>query len=121
MFYRKANYGRFAGSIYGFPIRNGSWCKKLKCEKADIRRYILSEIQGRKEGRKEGGRYGFATIHNTYCRGELKNIRVPNAKRKLVYDDPQARHTASRSQSTEGNGANGSSSFPKAPRTRGVR
>lgn len=39
--------GQFSGTIKGFPLTKGPWCKKLKFEKVDIRRYILSEIQKR--------------------------------------------------------------------------
>lgn len=53
MFYRSKASGRWQGNIKGFPCIKGSWCKKLKFEKVDIRRYILSTLQGRKEGRKE--------------------------------------------------------------------
>lgn len=40
--------------------------KKLTYENIFYRRY------------KEGGRYGFATLHNPYCRGELKILRLSN-------------------------------------------
>lgn len=36
--------GKSAGNIKGFPLKIGEWCKKLKFEKVNIRRYILSEI-----------------------------------------------------------------------------
>ena len=88
MFYRPKSGGRWVGNIKGFPCIKGSWCKKLKFEKVDIRRYILSEIQREQEGRKEGNVYGYATIKNLYCRGELKVIRIPDAKRELVHNLP---------------------------------
>jgi hypothetical protein len=49
MFYHKLEKGKFVGTIKGFPQLNGSWCQKLKYEKVDIRRYILSTMR---EGRK---------------------------------------------------------------------
>ncbi len=121
MFYRPISGGKWCGNIKGFPCVKGSWCKKLKYEKVDIRRYILSEIQGRKEGRKEGNVYGFATKCNPYCTGELKNIRIPDKMGKLVHIFPQANHTDFQYQYTEDNGANSSKSFLKAPRARGAK
>ena len=115
MFYHVLEGGKFAGTIKGFPQTIGSWCKKLKYEKVDIRRYILQEIQGRKEGRKEGSVYGFATMHNPYCRGELKNLRIRSQGSELVHKLPQATHTDFPSPSNAANGANGSKPFPKAP------
>ncbi len=47
MFYRPISGGRWVGNIKGFPCVKGSWCKKLKFEKVDVRRYILSEISKR--------------------------------------------------------------------------
>lgn len=49
MFYTRLRDGRFAGNIYGFPNTKGAWCQKLKYEKVDIRRYVLSTMH---EGRK---------------------------------------------------------------------
>lgn len=74
-----------------------------------------------KEGRKEGNVYGFATVHNPYCRGELKTIRLPSATRELVSILPQANLTDFRSQSNKDNGVNNSNSFLLAPRMRGVK
>ena len=123
IFYHKLDKGNHIGNIKGFPCKIGEWCKHLKYDgKVDIRRYILSEIQdrqGRKEGRKEGNAYGFATHHNIYCRGELKNIRLPDATRELVSIKPQATRTDFQSQSAEVNGVNNSNSFLNAPRMRG--
>ena len=62
MFYRPISGGRWSGSIKGFPCTKGSWCKKLKYEQIDIRRYILQEIQREKEGRKEGRKEGVTEI-----------------------------------------------------------
>ena len=67
--------------------------EKLTYEDIFYRRY--------KEGRKEGAPsvYGFATHHNIYCRGELKNIRLSDTTRELVSVKPQATHTDFQSQS----------------------
>lgn len=48
--------------------------------------------------------YGFATHHNIYCRGELKNIRLPNATRELVPIKSQANLTDFQYQSAGDNG-----------------
>lgn len=32
VFYQKLTRGNRAGTIYGFPMLKGSWCKKLKCD-----------------------------------------------------------------------------------------
>lgn len=122
MFYRPVSGGRWRGNIKGFPCVKGSWCKKIKYEKIDIRGYILSTVQGRKEGRKEGrGIYGFATHHNVYCRGELKNVRIPNPAKHVVQILPQNHRTDFQYPSIEGNGARSSNSFLHAPRMRGER
>lgn len=52
MFYTRLRDGRFAGNIYGFPNTKGAWCQKLKYEKVDIRRYVLSTIHERRTVRK---------------------------------------------------------------------
>lgn len=62
MFYRPISVGRWSGNIKGFPCTKGSWCKKLKYEQIDIRRYILSEIQGRKETCTDMQRYTIRTV-----------------------------------------------------------
>ena len=118
IFYRVLGTGKFVGNIHGFPCKIGEWCKHLKYDgKVDIRRYILSEIQGR----KEGSVYGFATHRNIYCRGELKNIRFPNAKRELVPIKSQANLTDFQYQSAGDNGVSNSNSFLIAPRMRGAK
>lgn len=91
-----------------------SMTEKLTYEDIFYRRYKTD-----KEGRKEGNAYGFATHHNIYCRGELKNIRLPDATRELVSIKPQATRTDFQSQSAEVNGVNNSNSFLNAPRMRG--
>lgn len=94
-------------------VSTSNMTEKLTYEDIFYRRY--------KEGRKEGtpSVYGFATHHNIYCRGELKNIRLPDATRELVSIKPQATHTDFQSQSAEVNGVNNSNSFLNAPRMRG--
>ena len=42
MFYRPLTRGKFQGSIKGFPMVRGSWCKKLKYgSKIDLRNSFL--------------------------------------------------------------------------------
>ena len=43
MFYSELGRGKFTGSIKGFPLVRGSWCKHLKTSKVDLRGYILSQ------------------------------------------------------------------------------
>ena len=95
LFYRPKSGGRWVGNIKGFPCVKGSWCKKLKFEKVDVRRYILSEVQGRKEGRKEESTdlqrstiriaqgnsrlYGFPMRNGNWCTNYLKStVRISN-------------------------------------------
>lgn len=96
---------------------------ELGARKSSVKKLTYEDIFYRRfksaSGGVEANKYGFATIRNPYCRGELKNIRIPDAGRKLVYNLPQAKHTDSQSLSTEGNGANGSSSFRKSPENEG--
>ena len=74
MFYRKLQKGRYAGTIKGFPMCKGSWCKKLKYENkgTDIRRYILSHLQ------KEKG----------------QNIWISSNQRELVYGGTETECTS---------------------------
>ena len=46
MFYHELQSGQFVGTIKGFPLKKGEWCKKLKFEHngVDIRRYVLSTM-----------------------------------------------------------------------------
>ena len=69
--------------------------KKLTYEDIFYRRFKNAS------GGVEANKYGFATIRNPYCRGELKNIRIPN-----LY---QPRAMVPTAQAL----------FGKAPRTRG--
>jgi hypothetical protein len=70
MFYRPISGGRWVGNIKGFPCVKGSWCKKLKIEKADIRKFVLSSVRKRKT--------------------EWKNVRFSVQKRKLVSKQTKA-------------------------------
>lgn len=53
MFYRPLSGGRWSGNIKGFPCTKGAWCKKLKYEKVDIRRYILQTVCQGAHGRTD--------------------------------------------------------------------
>lgn len=65
MFYTTiSERGKYAGNIKGFPCVKGSWCKKLKYEKVDIRKFVLSSVRKR--------------------RTEWKNVRFSIQKRELV-------------------------------------
>ena len=44
--------GKYAGNIKGFPPKVGEWCKKLKFEKNDIRKFVLSSVRRRRTKRK---------------------------------------------------------------------
>jgi hypothetical protein len=47
------NRGKYAGNIKGFPCIKGSWCKRLKFEKVDIRKFVLSSVRVRRAKRKK--------------------------------------------------------------------
>ena len=64
MFYQPISGGRWVGNIKGFPCIKGSWCKKLKFEKVDIRKFVLSSVRRR--------------------RTKWKNVRFSIQKRELV-------------------------------------
>ena len=61
--------GKYAGNIKGFPPKIGEWCKKLKFEKVDIRKFVLSTLRRR--------------------RTEWKNVRFSIQKRELVSKPPK--------------------------------
>lgn len=77
LFYRELESGRYTGSIKGFPNTIGAWCHKLKYEKIDIRRYILSSRTKRED--------------------DGQDIRLPNQKRKLVSKPTQETNNRRRS------------------------
>lgn len=64
MFYKRLESGKFKGNIKGFPQTIGAWCKKIKYEKVDIRKFVLSSVRKR--------------------RTEWKNVRFSIQKRELV-------------------------------------
>lgn len=76
MLYRRLQSGKYQGSIKGFPQTIGGWCKKLKTTgEADVRRYLLSEIQETEEERKEGRRF----------------VRLPDQMEPLVQQRAQSK------------------------------
>lgn len=48
IFNTRISTGKYARSIYGFPCTKGAWCKKLKYEKIDIRKHVLSSVRKRR-------------------------------------------------------------------------
>ena len=48
IFYKTITTGKYARSVYGFPVTKGGWCHKLKYEKIDIRKYVLSSVRKRR-------------------------------------------------------------------------
>lgn len=94
MFYKRLESGKFKGNIKGFPQTIGAWCKKIKYEKVDLRKYILSTLQGRGE------------------------VRLCNTSQSVLPRETQD-IAAFQSPSDKVNGLRSSSSFSQAPRTRG--
>lgn len=43
LFYHKLQKGKYIGAIKGFPQTIGSWCKKLKYEFVDLRKFVLQQ------------------------------------------------------------------------------
>lgn len=76
-FYSGYNSGVYYGNIHGFPNTKGAWCKKLKYEKVDIRRYVLSSLCGRSE--------------------ERNDLRIPIPQRQLVSKQTQEADNGRRS------------------------
>ena len=82
--------GKYAGNIKGFPPKVGEWCKKLKFEKVDIRRYILLEIQREQEGRKEGRKAARRSVWiPTEIQGTVVQFEAQSAKPRTDYTDSQ--------------------------------
>lgn len=68
-FYARLEKGKFVGSIKGFPMVIGGWCKHLKYgSEIDLRKHILSENQ---------------------TQGGEQNLRLPDVQRELVQLQPQ--------------------------------
>lgn len=62
LFYKPLERGRFIGTLKGFPLTKGAWCKKLKLwamseslRETDLRKDILSYSQETKEQNHCGG------------------------------------------------------------------
>lgn len=66
MFHRKLERGKHTGTIKGFPMQNGSWCKHLKTDKVDLRSGVLSQDISPRE--------------------RAADIRIPDAEGQLVYE-----------------------------------
>lgn len=63
LFYKVLTTGKHIGTIKGFPLVRGGWCKHLKTGyTADLRRYILSTHQ-----EIGGGYYGFPMRKGNWC------------------------------------------------------
>ena len=72
-FYAELTSGKFVGTIKGFPLTRGGWCKHLKYgSQVDLRKHILSEDE---EAPENGG-------------GQ-QDLRVPDAEGELVQLRPQ--------------------------------
>lgn len=85
MFYQRMSSGQFEGTYRGFPLQTMSWCKKLKNDKINIPRYVLSTIRGGDLRIPNTERElvlnfqsnpitVFATRWSQYCTGELKKF-----------------------------------------------
>ena len=94
MFYERMSSGQFEGTYRGFPLTKAGWCGKLKTDKVNIRRYILSAIEGGdirlpdSKGElvlntQESKITGFATRWSQYCTGELKRFLHAPARRAV--------------------------------------
>lgn len=67
LFYKVLATGKYIGTIKGFPLVRGGWCKNLKTGyTADLRRYILSTSQK-----------------------QATDLRLPDAQGELVYQPSQ--------------------------------
>lgn len=72
-FYARLEKGKFVGSIKGFPMVIGGWCKHLKYgSEIDLRKHILSENQ------TQGGSriYGFPMCRGNWCNSNLKMAAI---------------------------------------------
>ena len=78
MFYRELGTGKFAGTIKGFPLTRGSWCKHLKSQEVDLRGYILSQSVAKERERER------------LAARRPDNLRVPADQRNVVQLKPQA-------------------------------
>lgn len=73
-FYAELTSGKFVGTIKGFPLTRGGWCKHLKYgSQVDLRKHILSEDE---EAPASGGGdnriYGFPMRKGDWCNSDLK-------------------------------------------------
>lgn len=84
MFYSTMCHGKFVGTIKGFPMERGSWCKKLKTQKVDIRGHLLSSAVPQERER-------IAAQQLTERR--IPNLRIPNALVELVHERSQSLST----------------------------
>lgn len=131
IFYSELSRGKFTGTIKGFPMVRGSWCKHLKTSKVDLRGYILSQAQAqeRERERRERSIYGFPQVKGNWCNSDLKRAAftvgqlrraagVPGNSSGEYYRLPLAERCM---VSGQAQGQQPRQSFPNCPRTRGKR
>lgn len=143
LFYKPLERGRFIGTLKGFPLTKGAWCKKLKLwamseslREADLRKDILSyPHETQEQSYCGGGRFnentpnGFPVQGVPWCNSGLNrpalqfDPRIPNHQGKLVQQRPQSKmSTGFQSQSGEGIGVHISNSeFSNSPIVQGAK
>lgn len=82
LFYSRRASGKYEGTIAGFPKIRGSWCKKLKYEKVDLLRYLLSEDRAASRERER-------VAARQLLERRFPNLRLPDHQRNLVSVIPQ--------------------------------
>ena len=97
MLYEPMSKGQFVGTHRGFPLTRNAWCGKLKTDKINLRRYILSTTETSWGGVRTT--YGFPTRIGQWCTGELKgrildkNVRFPYQVGSMVQFNAQNQST----------------------------
>lgn len=87
MFYRALEGGKYTGTIKGFPMQRNSWCKKLKSDKVNLRRHLLSQTLSQERERERDLRrgrnpdgdfriYGFPMQRGAWCNSDLKRAAM---------------------------------------------
>lgn len=77
-FYRKRCSGKFIGSTVGFPMQGNGWCRKLKYEQVDLRRFILQAFQSKQSCCNREEHQGISNDENqlVQLRSQEKPLRM---------------------------------------------
>lgn len=88
MLYQRMSRGQFEGTYRGFPLTKAGWCGKLKTDKIDLRRYLLSTVETTWGGVHHT--YGFPMRQGQWCNSMLKMEALNRAKHLRICEQVES-------------------------------